>query len=242
MNVQSTSALLFPPASARSPSTRQHSAAPPANTAADTVSICRAARDRYAVVANQSTLPRASADSSAKAEFDTTKGTMELDIKSYLAPPASQGVNLKSVPLLLPNQKNIEALSNYISAHMPAFLADNGIPAPPASITYDTAGQIQLPADYPYAAEFKQALEDNPVMARALRTTSALTSHMVEMNKSIPFQQEYAAATSQAQIEAVVAKYHYLFSANRHYDRIALNFTANGILSITHDGKPLSEA
>jgi hypothetical protein len=125
---------------------------------------------------------------------------------------------------------------------MPGFLADNGIPAPPASIAYDTMGQIQLPADYPYAAEFKQALESNPVMERTLRTTSALTSQMVEMNKSIPFQREYAAATSQAQIDAVVAKYQYLFSTNRHYDKIALNFTPDGILSITHDGKSLSEA
>lgn len=240
MNVQSTCNLLFPLTSTHSPSARQYSALSSANTA-DTAKISQSTRDFYAIFESQ-LKPVASAGSSAKAEFDTTKGTMELDIESYFAPPASQRVNLDSVPLLFPNQKNIEALSNYISAHMPGFLADNGIPTPPASITYDTMGQIQLPADYPYATEFKQALNDNPVMELALRTTSALTSHMVEMNKSISFQREYAAATSQAQIEAVVAKYHYLFSANRHYDSIALNFTPDGILSITHDGKSLSEA
>ncbi|MEJ2632306.1 MAG: hypothetical protein P8011_10925 [Acidihalobacter sp.] len=241
MNVQPTSSLLFSPAPARSSSGRQYSTASPTN-AADTVSICRAALDLYAAASTQSSLPRASSGSDAKAEFDTTKGTTELDIESYFAPQANQHVTLDSVPLLLPSQKNINALSDYISAHMPGFLADNGIPAPPANITYDTAGQIQLPADYPYSAEFKQALENNPVMERTLHTTYALTSHMVEMNKSIPFQREYAAATSQAQIDAVIAKYQYLFSTNRHYDKIALNFTANGILSITHDSKPLSEA
>jgi hypothetical protein len=241
MNVQSTSSLLFPPASARSSSGRQYSTASPTN-AADTVSICRTARDLYAAASTQSSLPRTSARSDAKAEFDTTKGTTELNIQSYFSPQANRHVTLDSVPLLLPSQKNIKALSDYISAHMPGFLADNGIPAPPASIAYDTMGQIQLPADYPYAAEFKQALESNPVMERTLRTTSALTSQMVEMNKSIPFQREYAAATSQAQIDAVVAKYQYLFSTNRHYDKIALNFTPDGILSITHDGKSLSEA
>lgn len=240
MIVQSPSAPFSATAIARSASSRQYLAASPANTA-ETVSISQTARDLYAAHASQAK-PAAAAGSDAKAEFDTDKGTTELDIEAYFAPPAGQGVNLDSVPLLLPSQKNIEALSSYISAHMPGFLADNGIPAPPASITYDTMGKIQLPADYPYAAEFKQALEDNPVMERALRTTSALTSNMVEMNKSIPFQREYAAATSQVQIEAVIAKYHYLFSANRHYDSIALNFTADGILSITHDGKSLSEA
>ncbi len=239
-SVQPTSALLFSSASTRSPSARQYSAASPANTA-DTVKISQPARDLYAFAETQPK-PAASVGSSAKAEFDTTKGSMELDIESYFAPPAGQVVNLDSIPLLLPNQQNIDALSSYISAHMPGFLADNGIPTPPANITYDTMGKIQLPADYPYAKEFKQALEDNPVIEQALRTTSALTSHMVELNKSIPFQREYAAATSQAQIEAIFAKYHYLFAANRHYDTIALNFTADGILSITHDGKSLSEA
>lgn len=240
MIVQSPSALFSATAIARSASFRQDFAAAPANTA-DTVNISQAARDLYAVHVTQAKLS-ASAGDDTRAKFDTDKGTIELDIESYFAPPTRQGVNLDSVPLLMPSQKNIDALSSYVSAHMPGFLADSGILSPPTHITYDAMGEIQLPADYPYATEFKQALENNPVMERALRTTVALTSHMVEMNKSIPFQQEYTAATSQAEIEAVVAKFQYLFSNNRHYDSIALNFTPGGTLSLTHDGKPLSEA
>ncbi len=238
MNVQPTSALYLSSASTYSPSVRQDRAASPANTT-NTVNISQTARYLYAATAAQ---PARSADGSTKAEFDTTKGTMELDIESYFTPPNSQGVNLDSIPLLLPSKKNIECLSNYISTHMTGFLADNSIPNPPASISYDSRGQIQLPDDYAYAAEFKQALEDNPVMDKVMRTTSGLTSIMVEINKSIPFQREYAAATSQAQINAVVAKYSYLFSPNRRSDSIALNFTSEGTLSITHDGKSLSEA
>jgi hypothetical protein len=240
MIVQPHSALFSATAIARPASSRQNLAALPAN-AADTVSISQTARDLYAVHATQPK-PASSAGGNARAEYDTNKGTLELDIEAYFTPPGSQGIDLDSLPLLMPSQKNIDALSGYISAHMPTFLADNGIPTPPANITYDTMGQIQLPSGYPYAAKFKQALETNPVIERALRTTSALASTMVEMRKSIPFQQEYAAATSQTEIEAVVAKYHYLFSANRHYDSIALDFTADGVLSITHDGKSLSEA
>lgn len=240
MIVQPHSALFSATAIARSVSFQKNLAALPANTA-DTVSISQAARDLYVAHASQekSATPPGG---KASAEFDTNKGTLKLDIEAYFTPPGSQGVDLDSLPLLMPSQKNIDALSGYVSAHMPTFLADNGIPTPPANITYDTMGQIQLPTDYPYAAKFKQALESNPVIERALRTTSALSSNLVEMRKSIPFQQEYAAATSQAEIEAVVAKYHYLFSANRHYDSIALNFTSGGVLSITHDGKSLSDA
>ena len=193
-------------------------------TSADRVSISPAARELHA------------------AEFDTDQGRMGLDIDAYFTPPGPQGVNLDTLPLLLPSRQNIDALAAHISAAFPGFLAENGIPSAPASIAYDNTGQIQLPADYAYAAQFKQALADHPTMARELQTVNALTSTLVEINKSIPFQQEYAAATSQAAADAVVAKYSYLFSANRHYDSIALNFAADGTLSLTHDGKPLSAA
>ncbi len=215
MNVQPTaSALFFNLGTAHKPSSLQNLAARPANTG-DTVSISKAARDLFAAQANQAK-PVAPSGNVAKAEFDTSQGTMALDIESYFNSPAKQGKTLDSIPLLMPSQKNIDALSSYISARMPDFLVDSGIPTTPASITYDNMGQIQLPADYPYAAEFKQALANNPVMERALRSTSALASHMVEMKKSTAFQSEYAAASSQAEIEAVVAKYRYLFSSNRH--------------------------
>lgn len=239
MMIQPTSALFSAAAIARSISPRQLPATSPANTA-DTVSISQAARDRFAAEAAQAK-STSSASNGSKSEYDTNHGAQMLDIEAYFTPPGSQGVDLDTLPLLMPSRKNIDALSGYVTDHMPGFLADNGIPTPPASITYDTMGQIQLPADYPYAAEFKQALENNPVMERALRTTSALSSHLVEMNKSLPYLQEYGAASSQAEIAAVTAKYSYLFSNNRHADTIALNFTANGALSITHDGKPLSQ-
>ena len=239
MIVQSATALFSAVTMAGSALSRQQQSTAPANTA-EKVSISQAALDLYAAhTAQTKTAP--SSGSGSKAEFDTDKGTVEIDIESYFTPPTGKGVDIDSVPLLMPSQKNIDALSGYISGHMADFLAQNGIPTPPASITYDNQGEIQLPADYPYAAQFKQALQDNPVMDRALRTTNALTSHLVEMNKSLPFQEEYRAARSQAEIEAVIAKYQYLFSNNRHYDTIALNFTKDGGLSITHDGKPLSE-
>lgn len=176
------------------------------------------------------------------AAFDTNHGRLTLDIEAYFTPSGNQSVDLGSLPLLMPSQKNIDALSGYISERMPAFLAQHGIPRAPASISYDSLGKIQLPDDYPYAAEFREALAADDVMERALRTTAALTSVMVEIGKSIPFQQEYAAASTHAEIEAVLAKYHYLFTDNRHYDSITLEFDAAGRLTLRHDGQPLEVA
>ena len=205
------------------PASMQQIAATATSSSSTTVNISQAARDRLATQT-----------------FDTNHGATEINLDTYFTPPGSQGVDIDTVPLLMPTQQNIAALAKDVSAKMPGFLSAHGIPSAPASITYDNMGQIQLPADYPYADAFKQALADQPSMERELRTTAALTSSMVEMNKSMPFQQEYLAANSRAEADAVVAKYSYLFSNNQHADLIALNFAANGALSLTHDGQPLA--
>ncbi|MFA7382615.1 MAG: hypothetical protein WC001_04125 [Desulfurivibrionaceae bacterium] len=202
---------------------------------ADTVAISSAARDLFAGRTNAPTV----LGGSATTVVETTQGPMTID--DYFKPAAQADGSLATLPpLLLPNPKTIDALTRNISENFPQFLAANNIPSAPTSITYDSAGQIQLPADYPYADQFKQALENDPTMERKLRTVSALTSHLVEMRKSIPFQEEYAAATTQAEIDAVVAKYSYLFSDNKQYSSIALNFSASGELSLSADGKPLA--
>ncbi len=224
MIVALTSALTVAPSGARLTSTQQVVAAASVSSSA-TVNISQAARDRL-----------------AGQTFATNQGATELDLEAYFTPPGSQGVDIDSIPLLAPTPQNIAALAKDVSAKMPGFLSAHGIPSAPASITYDQMGQMQLPADYPYADAFKQALADQPSMERELRTTTALTSTMVEMNKSMPFQQEYLAANSRAEADAVVAKYSYLFSDNQRSDLIALNFSDNGDLSLTHDGKPLTLA
>ena len=205
-------------------------------TSADRATISQAARD---LLAAQSS-PVGSPENTATAVFDTDQGAMALNIDNYFSPPATAGGGEFSLPpLLLPNQRNIDALSRHISATIPQFLAQNDIPYAPSSITYDAEGKIQLPADYPYAMEFKQALKENPTLARELSTVSALTSHRVEMKKSLPFQKEYAAAAPN-ETAAVVAKYSYLFSGTHQYDIIALQFSPGGSLSLSADGKPLS--
>ena len=225
MIVAPTTAVTTMQTGTRPASMQQIAATATTSSSSTTVNISQAARDRLATQT-----------------FDTNHGATEINLDTYFTPPGSQGVDIDTVPLLMPTQQNIAALAKDVSAKMPGFLSAHGIPSAPASVTYDNMGQIQLPADYPYADAFKQALADQPSMERELRTTAALTSSMVEMNKSMPFQQEYLAANSRAEADAVVAKYSYLFSNNQHADLIALNFAANGALSLTHDGQALALA
>jgi hypothetical protein len=205
----------------------------------DTVSISRTARNRLADPSNSAAAPR----NGATAVFDTDQGSRKLNIEAYFSPGGSENNAAFSFqtlpPLLFPSRNNIDALTNHISATLPQFLAQNNIPSAPSSITYDNKGQIQLPSDYAYASEFKQSLANNPTMAKELSTVNALTSHFVEIQKAVPFQQEYAAAATQAEVDAVVARYGCLFSDNHRYETIALQFSPEGRLSLTRDGKPL---
>ncbi len=206
-------------------------------TAAFSQSIAASIADKVSI-SNQAQAMRAHG---VGATYDTDQGTQNIDIGSYFTPDTNAAHSSPNglPPLLLPSPNNIKALSSHITAAMPSFLKRNAVPSPPSSITYDAAGQIQFPASYQYAAEFKQALERNPAMERELRTVNALSSHIAEMRKAAPFHSEYAAASSTAEQAAVVQKYSWLFNQNRPSSQIALVFDANGALGITADGQSL---
>lgn len=195
------------------------------------VKISEAGRARLAAEAN-------APERKTRAAYDTSQGSKALDIDAYFTPDPSQ--SLMSIPLLAPTQNNIDALGQQISAKMPGFLAAHGIPEAPASISYDAYGQIQLPGDYAYAAQFREALTDNPVLARQLSTVSALSSQMTEMNKALKFDTEYRAARTPTEIQAVIAKYRALLDGQTTPSTIALHFDSQNRLSVTADGKALA--
>lgn len=174
----------------------------------------------------------------SKANYDTSQGVQNLDIDAYFTPYRSSSSPSTLPPVLLPSAANIKALSTHISERLPQFLSQNNIPAAPSSIDYGDDGQILLPADYPYSSQFKQALANNPVMELELQTVHGLAATLAEMQKSIPFQQEYAAASTPAETASVIQKYHDLFSPNRSYTKVVLLFSKSGDLSLTADGKP----
>ncbi|MBY4679025.1 hypothetical protein [Marinobacterium arenosum] len=172
-------------------------------------------------------------------KMDTGAGEKYLDLGSFFASPGRQVDSLSLDGLLLPTENNVRALQEHISSVFPGFLAENGIPEAPDKITYDSSGNMVLPADYPYADKLKAALENDPALARELSTANALASHLAGIKATEPFQQEYAQAKSQAEIDAIIDKYSYLFGENRRYPDMALLFTNDGQLTITADDKAL---
>jgi hypothetical protein len=172
--------------------------------------------------------------------LNTGAGDKQYDLDSYFDPQAQASSSLLSLDgLLLPSSQNVSALQDHISKVFPDFLSRNNIPEAPSSIQYDGEGKIVLPADYPYADQLKQALTDDPAMAKELSTVNALSSHLAALKSLEPFHEEYDSAQSQAEIDAIIDKYSYLFGDNRTYPQVQLSFDQEGHVSVQSDGKAL---
>lgn len=172
----------------------------------------------------------------------TDKGNIAIDLDSYFSnEPASTGfLNINELPpLLMPSAQNIKALSEHVSTRFKEMLADYNIPSAPDKITYDNAGKIQIPIDYPYANELNQALKENPGINRELSTVNALSSHYVEIQERMPFIEEMGRATSQIEKDKIISKYSHLLHDNHSYKSLALIFSKDGDLSVTADDKPV---
>lgn len=171
---------------------------------------------------------------------NTSKGKTDLNLDEYFPDRESGRVSLLDKPLLLPTPDNIAALSEHSSERFKQVLSEYNIPIAPEKITYNSEGQMQLPRDYPFQDELKQALEDNPGLGRELHTLNSLTSHYVEMQKSAPFQEEYSNAQSSAEIDSIIEKYSHLFQGGANYSAIALLFSEDGDISLMADEESLN--
>ncbi len=176
--------------------------------------------------------------------YDVGTGPMALDIDAYFTPPRpGEQVDLNTLPLLMPTENNLRALSQHIAKRLPDALKAYGIPSAPAYVRYDSSGQLVLPDNYPYADKFKAMLNEQPALSRQLSALNGLTSHLVELRKVEPFQREYAAANTQAEIDAVLKKYSYLFSGQRTYSMITITLSGNGAaVGLSADDKPVFSA
>jgi len=179
---------------------------------------------------------------SAIAEMVTGKGNINIDLDSYFSnTPATTGfLNINDLPpLLMPSEQNINALTEHVSERFKQLLEDYNIPSAPDKITFDNAGKMQIPIDYPYANELNDALEENTGISRELRTLNAISSHASAIQERMPFIKEMGEASSKVETDRIIAKYSHLLHDNHSYKSMALMFSGQGDVSVTADGKPI---
>jgi len=174
-----------------------------------------------------------------KTMLNTDKGNIGINLDQFFSNESSsiKPLSINELPpLLLPSAQNIKALSIHASSRFKQMLSDYHIPAAPNTMTYDSAGAMQLPANYTHATELKQALKENPGLSRELSTINALSSHYVEIMKRVPFTEEMSSANSQVAVNNIIAKYSHLLNDNHSYSSLALSFSREGNLSVIADG------
>lgn len=177
-------------------------------------------------------------DTDNSVSMDTNLGTHDIALDDYFTPQPQTGtVSLESCPLLLPTGDNIQAIQQYISGKIPTLLTSHGIPQAPESVRYGPDGQMILPDNYPYADEFKQAVNDDPALANAMKTVSVLTEVAAAAQKTEGFRQAYEAASSPEEIAAVLNRFSYLFSADHQNADVALTFNSAGEMGLAVDGR-----
>ena len=173
-------------------------------------------------------------------ELSTTKGMVTYDLDNYYSgeiTPQEGHVNLDEIPLILPSGENVAKLQAHASDRFKKLLAEYNIPEAPASITYDSHGQMVLPQDYPHKQALQNMLDENPGMARELHDVNALSSHYAAMAAVAPMMDELAAAKSDFEREAIMAR-HPEFGSGFSV-AIQLQFDKSGNMQIMGDGKPL---
>jgi vancomycin resistance protein YoaR len=162
-------------------------------------------------------------------KFDTNKGVQDINLNDYFSSKPIPGtLSLMDMPLLLPTQHNIDTLSKYSEKQFKGLMEKYDIPAPPATIEFDSEGQLVLPDDYPYAIQLKQALKESPEVVKALQTTAALASHFAGIMEGQAWRDEMSTARTQADRDRIIEKHSYLFDDNRPAPRIVLAFTEDG--------------
>ena len=171
----------------------------------------------------------------------TDQGQKDIDVDAYFSSPSvsSSMGDLKSLPpLLLPSSHNIDALSKDASAKLKSLLATHHIPTAPTNISFDQNGQIQLPDNYEYADQFKQALKESPSLGRELSTVNSLASQLVGMSSSAGFSAAISQAKTQAEADAVSAKDGPLIYDTQSKYKISLGFDSSGNIQPLADNQP----
>lgn len=171
----------------------------------------------------------------------TGQGDRDVDLDTFFQrQPVAEADLFDTSKLLLPNAQNIQALQDHLSKIFPDFLARHDIPEAPESIRYDQTGQLVLPADYPYADQLKQALAQEESIAYELRALNALSSHYAAIKELEPFHEAAAAATSQAELDALIEQFSHLLRDDRSYPSVELTLSSEGQVTATSEGNRLA--
>jgi hypothetical protein len=154
---------------------------------------------------------------------------------------SSAGKLLSSANLLLPTADNVEKLAAGVSGSLSRLFATAGIDADPA-VTFSVdpnTGYVSATGDRADTKRIEDLINKDKALTRQMHDASAIASHVAGMAESLQFQREYRAASGQAQIDAVLAKYSDLFNGTAQNPEITMGYDGASV-QVKAGGQSLS--
>lgn len=142
-------------------------------------------------------------------------------------------------PLLLPTRANVAMLAAQAGDAINAKLDAAGISREPGfklEIEDVNSAHVTVKSDRPDAKAIEDLINGDPKLQMDIHNAYAIASHIPGIDRSMAFQKDYAKAQTQAEIDAVVARYSDLFSGRLPPTEIAMDFGKNG-LQVSINGK-----
>jgi hypothetical protein len=145
---------------------------------------------------------------------------------------ATAGSLLDRAKLLLPTRANAAMLAAQAGEAIGAKLDEAGIPRQPGfELTIDdvNSAHVTVKSNRPDAKAIEDLINGDQKLQMGVHNAYAIASGVPAMERATAFSREYAAAQSQAEIDAVVARYSDLFGGFSPAADIGLSFGKDGL-------------
>lgn len=144
------------------------------------------------------------------------------------------GTGLSSLTrsLLLPTRANVAMLASQAGDAINAKLDAAGIPREPGfELAFDdvNSAHVTVKGSRSDAKAIEDLVNGDKELQMTIHNAYALASHIPAIDRAVKFQQEYAAAKTQAEIDAVIGRYSDMFSGHTPAADIGLSFGNDGL-------------
>ena len=175
----------------------------------------------------------------SKGNAPNTTTATPTDDSGFVTINVSKGGLLAS-DALLPTRANLQASSAALAQSLNAFLAQQGFGlSPPISVSTDPNSlQVTVTGDRPDAQKIADAINNDPALQRQIHNTAALGSRVSAFAQALQFENQWFAADSQSDDDALISKYSALLSGKQQPAQISLTFNGTSV-GVDADGKPL---
>lgn len=174
------------------------------------------ANDVYASAVFGSARRPAAAMSAATAAAPSSTAATTGNNDQLVTGPSKDGYSgIDPNEILLPNQKNIAAMMEQVTARLGNALDQAGIPRTPGfelEIQDPNTGRITVKGDHPNKEAIEKAINDDPALTRSIRNTNGIASQYAGLARADQYAQRADQAKTEQEREAIWSTFPELYN------------------------------